>query len=146
MLATGFQLLSATITEQGGEYIYMAIRRPNKPAEEFEADELFALASRAESDGPDKYPFFSGFPVDMGMMRSVTDAQSAKIGSRFQGGRALQTAEPSAEYEDSNWAYDAMKSAALSYKTPGTGTKWKSWMWRRAPGFFDVVAYEGDGG
>jgi hypothetical protein len=145
--ANGFQLLSNNYNvNQGDEdYIYMAIRRPNKPAEEFEADELFAMASRAESDGPDKYPFFSGFPVDMGMMRSVTDAQSAQIGSRFQGGRALQTAETSAEYEDSNWAYDAMKSAALSYKTPGTGTKWKSWMWRRAPGFFDVVAYEGNG-
>ena len=37
-----------------------------------------------------------------------------------------------------------MESVALSYKTLGAYPQWLSWMWRRAPGFFDVVAYEGN--
>jgi len=142
---TGFSLSADTnVNTNGVDYIFMAIRRPNKPVEEFEADELFATSPR--TDGPGKYPFFSDFPVDMGMMRTFTDPQSVLVGSRLQGGRVLQTAEKDPEYEDSNWAYDAMKSAALAYKTTSNPQpKWMSWMWRRAPGFFDVVTFRSEG-
>ncbi len=125
----------------GDTHIYMAIRRPNKPADEFEAEELFAMSPRTA--GPGKYPFFSDFPVDMGMMRNRTASQSMLLGDRLRGAQVLQTADSAIEYNDSKFVYDAMESAAFGYTALGAYTAWQSWMFRRAPGFFDVVADNG---
>jgi hypothetical protein len=135
--AKGFKLVtnSGSNTNSPGDYIYMAIRRPNKPAEEFEADELFAVAQ-----GNTKEPGFnSGFPVDMAWYRAVQNSGQNLIGSRLTQGEALRTNESAAASSNSNMKFDYQDGWFPSVGDPTM----HSWMWRRAPGFFDVVAYKG---
>jgi hypothetical protein len=124
----------------GAKYIYMAIRRPNKPAEEFEPDELFAIANPQDKD-PDP-SFVSGFPVDMGLYTRPTATYNNIVIPRLTD-TALQT-----ESTDAEWNADA----GFDYMNGYISQDWQtytpdlvSWMWRRAPGFFDVVAWEGNG-
>ena len=136
---TGFLMRqdSGGFNANGQEYIYMAIRRPNKPAEEFEADELFAVAQ-----GNTKEPGFnSGFPVDMAWYRAVQNSGQNLIGSRLTQGEALRTNESAAASSNSNMKFDYQDGWFPSVGDPNM----HSWMWRRAPGFFDVVTYKGDG-
>ena len=141
---TGFSLSAdINVNTSGREYIYMAIRRPNKPAEEFEPEELFGISPRTAS--PEKYPYVSNFPVDMGMSRNVTGSTEMRIGSRMTGDKYLQTENNSAEAKDEAWGWwGDMRSAGLG-NTLKDDPPYVGWMWRRAPHFMDVVAYEGSG-
>jgi hypothetical protein len=142
--ANGFQLLNNNhnVNQGGEEYIYMAIRRPNKPAEEFEPDELFALTQRTA--GPEKYPHISNFPADMGMSRPINDSTSMRIGSRITNVEYLQTENSSAGATDETWGWwDDMRSCGLGNTLRDEPDR-RGWVWRRAPGFFDVVAYTGN--
>jgi len=133
---TGFdiyRLLGST------KYIYMAIRRPHKPASEFAATDLFAIDTRSSA----LPAFTSGFPVDMSMFRDVqTTVNGSIMGSRLIQGRALRPHLADAETAVTSYVYDYqdgwMSSANLQPNQ-------YSWMWRRAPGFFDVVCYTGSG-
>ena len=49
LTSTGFVMGNGAPTARS--YIYMAIRRPNKPAEEFEPEELFAISPRTGRPG-----------------------------------------------------------------------------------------------
>jgi hypothetical protein len=139
--ATGFKLPAGTgwntNNETGEEYIYMAIRRPNKPAEEFDPDELFAVAY---GDGT-RDPAYKGPLTDFRLSKDITSSSGPFAGSRLQGTKYLKTAESEAESDASYSKYDFMNGwCDLPVTSPNT-----SWMWRRAPGFFDVVTYEGNG-
>ena len=118
-------------------YIYMAIRRPNKPAEEFEPEELFAIEDAGQATPP---AFLSGFPVDMAVRRDPSDTASNRIASRITSGH-LYTDTTFQETNDADDRFDYPNgwhgSSSLSYEM--------SWMWRRALGFFDMVTYVGDG-
>ena len=124
--------------QNGSTYVYMAIRRPNKPAEEFEPEELFGLAT-----GTSPSPWFkSGFPVDMAWRRNYESATENRLSARLMQGNVLYT-------ETSN---AAMASTSSTFDYPdgwhdningSTNSNIASWMFRRAPGFFDVVTYEG---
>jgi hypothetical protein len=138
--ATGFNVHNPFALEGGSgttEFIYMAIRRPNKPAEEFEPEELFDIAYADGSGSPD----FKGPLTDFRLFKDVTSSNSVLAGSRLQGTKYLKTAESEGESNASYSKYDYMDGwGSLGLIAPNM-----SWMWRRAPGFFDVVAYEGDG-
>lgn len=134
--ATGFKLTKGNSSYSnllGQEYIYMAIRRPNKPASEFEPEELFAVAPNA--DGSPGY--ISGFPVDMGFHRKPDSGGFTSITSRLisflmytNNDDAGAPTGASFDYQD-GWGSSARAAS-------------QAWMWRRQPGFFDVVCYEGD--
>jgi hypothetical protein len=144
--ATGFTLTSSlgSLNQEDDNYIYMAIRRPNKPAEEFEPDELFAV-EEATADIP-QYP--SSFPVDMALqINDISSVHSNTISSRLTAGYSLNTDSSSAQ----QGPYTGMPEGWQHNK----GWGWRNgagvasptdvaWMFRRAPGFFDVVTYEGD--
>jgi hypothetical protein len=123
----------------GEEYIYMAIRRPNKPAEEFDPEELFAV-NNAVSGAPS---WVSGFPVDMNIQKNAIDTAGPYIWSRLMQGKRLRTHGTNPE--------DSEGAASFDYQngiSEGQGYQLDTqyaWMWRRAPGFFDVVTYDGDG-
>jgi hypothetical protein len=124
------------------EYIFMAIRRPNKPAEEFEPEELFAVDTMG-STGDSKPPAFrSEFPVDMAI-RSDTGGASHEVASRLTQGNWLYSDKTDPEKATTDYA-DFDFSNGWS-NTGTTASNYVSHMWRRAPGFMDVVAYEGDG-
>jgi len=138
LTSTGFQIKSSSISinTSGVETIYMAIRAPMMVEPEAATD-VFAVDNGNGSDVP---AFNSGFPVDMTFWTN-TGGDNRKIASRLTGGRYLEIDGTGAEQADSSYAFDYQSgwySAALA------STNY-SWMWKRAKGFFDVVAYSGTG-
>ena len=119
------------------EHIYVAIRRPHKPASEFAATDLFAVNSRANQ----MPAYVSGFPVDFSI-RSDTSGGSNVVGSRLIQGKVLYTDTTAEEIIGSAMKYDYQDGW---FNSPSEQPNQYSWMWRRAPGFFDVVAYTGTG-
>jgi hypothetical protein len=118
------------------DYIYLAIRRPNKPAEEFEPEELFQINS-LNNDGH----FESGWPVDFALQRnSVSGTQDNWTMARLLSGKRMKANESAAIGNETNAVFDYQDRW---YKGKGPSADNVSWMWRRAPGFMDVVAYTG---
>jgi hypothetical protein len=137
---TGFKKMSALSNESGESYIYMAIRRPNRPAAEFEPDELFNTTAVTQDGKPSAV---TNFPVDLGIMRNYGGAEVSYVNDRLRGHARLNTAATDAEVAGS-------AAFVLDYNNGYLETTWdtssySAWSWRRAPGFFDVVAYEGNG-
>ena len=133
---TGFRLTYTGDQVNGGgdEYIYMAIRRPNKPAEEFEPDELFAVSQGGVLAEP---AYTSGFPVDMEFLRNPTAAGgSTEISSRVTGNETIKTNSANAGSPEVKTTFDHMEGWRDQDQFAGN---YLSWMFRRAPGFFDVV-------
>ena len=119
----------------GGEtFIYMAIRAPMMKKPEAATD-VFAVDNANGSDVP---AFNSGFPVDMTFW-SGTDGGNTKIASRLTGGKYLETEGAGAEQADTSYAFDYPSGW---YKFALAVTNY-AYMWKRAKGFFDVVAYSG---
>jgi hypothetical protein len=118
----------------------MAIRRPNKPAEEFEATDLFNTTAVTQDGKPSAV---TNFPVDLGIMRNYGGAEVSYVNDRLRGHARLNTAATDAEVAGS-------AAFVLDYNNGYLETTWdtssySAWSWRRAPGFFDVVAYDGTG-
>jgi len=133
--ATGFEAKSLSGSQA---YIYVAIRRPHKPAEEFAATDLFKVD---QGDGSTTDPqFVSGFPVDMAIVKT-TAVGTPRLSSRLTQGKQMNPSDTSAEASSSSKQFDYMNG----WITSPTDTNHYSWMWRRAPGFFDVVGYTGTG-
>jgi hypothetical protein len=137
---TGFAFDRAALNTSSAEYVYMAIRRPHKPAEEFEPEELFAIPSQTNVDPA----FNSGFPVDMAFQKDINNTYTTQpiLTSRLIEGKRLQTSSNAAEANISNRDYDYNTGYGTGLGNNSTSL---SWMWRRAPGFFDVVTYTGTG-
>ena len=140
---TGFnlyRLLGST------EYIYMAIRRPHKPASELAATDLFS--ARYGSNSADEF-FFTGFDGDLIFSRDdVTGVQNNFFGSRLTGQkrasqRLLWSNDTAAETATSGRGYFGNNSKGYNYEDIKTSSL--SYLLRRAPEFFDVVTYNGDG-
>ena len=131
----GFEIQN---TNASSDYIYMAIRRPHKQPEA--ATEVFAIDT---GNGSSTIPVFdSGFPVDFTLLRNPSATADIQSFTRMTGTYHLVTNDTDAQSNagtlytfDSNvgWAKNQFTSA------------YYSWMFKRAAGFFDVVAYTGTG-
>jgi hypothetical protein len=138
--ATGFYIGDGgtNYNAAGGKYIYMAIRRPNKLAEEFEPEELLAVDTM-NVDGQ----FESGFPVDFAIQRnSLSGIDDNNVMARLIGERKLTTNSSAGEVSEPKAQFDYPDRW---YEGAGQNADSVSWMWRRAPGFFDAVTWTGDG-
>jgi len=130
----------------GNEYIYIAIRRgPLAPPES--ATEVFDVTHRGTTEATNNnVNFYAGFPIDVAWQ---TDNKTSAFGlyftTRLTGGNtylypystAVESGVQANDDMQNNWG-----------KNTGTNTENTnaiSWMWKRAPNFFDVVAYTGDG-
>jgi hypothetical protein len=127
---TNFALLNAS----ANTFIYIAIRRPMKTPES--GTEVFSVDDRAAATPA----FVSDFPVDLYWTRAKTGGTFFDY-ARLRGDNYLQhdgtNAETSgAAYFDSNTGVGSSGSAS---------TDNLAWMFKRATGFFDVVAYTGTG-
>jgi hypothetical protein len=139
----GFSYLE---TSSSRDFIYMAIRRPNKPASEFEADELFAIDTRFSAEAQAETPplnYYSGFPVDLEINSRVTGG-GHYVYPRLAGGSFLKTETTDAEVSNASVRFQS-NVGLFPGSTYSPDTTKQSFMWRRAHGFFDVVCYEGDG-
>jgi len=126
----------------GQTYIYMAIRRPNKEASEFAATDLFAIDTKGGTS-PTPPAYVSGFPVDMEIHKNVSTTANWKNSARLIQRKYLETNNTDAQATDANMA--AFDFSNGFRNSTGTTASSYAWMFRRAPGFFDVVCYDGTG-
>ena len=125
-------------------YIYMAIRRgPLAPPES--ATEVFAIDTK-NSTGDNKTPLYrSGFPIDLALLLD-TDGGSdfPQVHPRLTSTHYLRTNNTAGEESGTAFTHDFMNGfrTDTSFNVDTTRV---CHMWKRAPGFFDVVAYNGTG-
>ena len=124
-----------------GSFIYMAIRRPNKPPET--ATDVFAIDTKAGTS-PTPPTYYSGFPVDWSLKRDHTATHNWQSRARLTGTEEM--------YTDLNNAGSAQASTTVTFDqmdgvgtNTGVDTASHNWMFKRAPGFMDVVTYTGTG-
>ena len=120
-------------------YVYMAIRRPNKPPEA--GTDVFSIATASQYAAPVNIP--CDFAPDFFLAKTRTTA-------------ATFYAEPRLTDQWMETSSTAIESTADYYKWDGPGGKINLpdvdfnndpifWQFRRAPGIFDAVAYTGTG-
>ena len=126
LTSTGFKNGSYSTADNA---IYIAIRRPNKPPEA--ATEVFAMDTGAGSGS--NPAFDSGFPVDLAF-------RDNEIGTRLTGSKYLWSITNNGESSSSLYVWDSNVGWAKDY-----GSNQLAYMFKRAPGFMDVVAYSGTG-
>ena len=129
--ATGFTVTGDNLGD-AATWIYIAIRRPMKTPES--GTEVFAV-NVGTSTG-----VTSSFTTDLVFPAGGITGDTNYIGSRLQGGNAMNSYSSGIEQDlSSNFVWD---------RQTGWGTNWDTyyaWMFKRAPGFMDVVAYTGTG-
>jgi len=122
-----------------GRYVWMAIRRPDgyvgKPVET--GTSVFAM----DTGGSGTFPEYdSGFPVDMGFLRTAAGASSTYLATRMVALTELVLNNDAAETTQSKMQFDHQ----AGYIDYNFSSNTQAWMWKRHAGF-DVVAYRGDG-
>jgi hypothetical protein len=141
--ATGFQLNTTNTGYNAGDgtYIYIAIRRgPMKTPTS--GTSVFSMSTYG-SAGDSKAPAFrSSSIVDMFLFKNKAAAVDWRIGSRLQGAVQMNT---NTTLNESSNALNTFDYQNGWLNDTGTNSNVLSWMFRRAPGFFDVVCYTGTG-
>ena len=119
--------------------IYVAIRRPHKPPTA--ATEVFKPVVQTAQG-----TVTAGFPIDMAIFadNSSTWGYNSTIQNRLNGGtQALVTNTVDAELSSSNTTFDSNTSLTDGWISGGQSGLYLNF--KRAPGFFDMVAYTGSG-
>ena len=124
----------SSINQSGQTYIYMAIRRPNKPPEA--ATEVFHINYLA-SNGKD-IKQTTGFPIDL-LLYHYGDA--VNVIDRLRGLNRLRTPY---NYADGGYSPDALDYSDGFKNEAFNGSVSLGYSFRRAPGFFDMVTYSGN--
>jgi hypothetical protein len=139
--ATGF-----TVNNNGGNGLgqsgdtvtYMAIRAPMMKEPEA-GTEVFAIDNGGSGVTP---AFDSNFPVDAALLRHINSSVGTSFSSRMTGTQELFTNNTAAGANSIPILYDFSKGW---YDDNQRSSSYYSWMFKRAKGFFDVVAYTGTG-
>lgn len=126
----------------GANYIYIAIRRGPMAVPE-SGSEVFAVDT-AGGTSPTPPTFVSGFPVDLHIYKNSSVSGTWNVQSRLTGFGEMHTNETSAEAQNNGTYYEKDYMNGVGSNT-GTNTNAYQWMWKRAPSFFDCVAYTGNG-
>ena len=144
--ATGFTVNnngSNDFGQSGDTVIYIAIRRgPMKTPTS--GTEVFATDIRTSAEGEGKYT--SGFPVDWSLANNYDEAGNTFAGTRLTNAhlQTNSTTTESSSASDYEWDYNDGISIGASGAFFGSSKNIINYMFRRAPGFFDVVAYTGN--
>jgi hypothetical protein len=121
-------------------YIYIAIRRGTKAPES--GTEVFGIDT-VGSTGDGKSPQLRApFPVDMSIRKAIISGQVGYNAARLISGQGLTPESTAAEVAIPSFDFDYMNGWGNG---TNTNSDFYSWMWKRAPNFFDVVAYSGNG-
>jgi len=143
---TGFNITnnSSTVNTSSHKYIYMAIRRGGMQTPTTASD-VFAINVRSSSDGEGKYT--SGFPVDFSLANNYDASGNTFAGTRLINAHLQTNANVTAgtSASDYEWDHNDGVSIGASGAFFGGSTNNINWMWKRARGYFDVVAYTGTG-
>jgi hypothetical protein len=103
--------------------------------------EVFAMDTLGSTGDGNQPGYRSPFPVDMGLKTSLTGNQR-QISTRLLQGTELLTESTAAEAASASKQFDYMNGTDTSTATSSVNMMW---MFKRATGFFDVVAYTGTG-
>jgi hypothetical protein len=136
--STGFSIPSTStgnVNEYNEGYIYIAIRRPMKTPES--GTEVFTPTFGTGSG----FNFIAGFPVDMAIIKEKNGVDTSYASARLTSGTLLTTVSTAAEFNAPFAVFDSQ----VGYFEGSLGSNYIGWMFKRATGFFDVVAYTGDG-
>jgi hypothetical protein len=133
--ATGF---TASVGIAAKNYIYIAIRR-GPMAVPTDGTSVFAIDTRYSAGSNPAYR--ANFPVDMDLVRTIDGTSSWSLQDRLRGKLRLITNSTDAE---SAWDERYDFNNGWGEATSADPTRF-SWMFGRAPGFFDVVCYTGTG-
>jgi hypothetical protein len=134
--ATGFSAGNTFVGGGGQTVIYIAIRRPMKTPES--GTEVFAPVNRTATAPT----YYTGFVTDMQIMTLRNGFQN-QLTDRLRGQKKLLTNATDAESAIGTEAtYDWMTGVGNQDSASSNNIAWN---FKRATGFFDVVAYTGDG-
>ena len=133
---TGFKITTTNGNWNGSgyTYIYMAIRRPMKTP--LSSDEVFGIDEGDSTDAGIK----TNTLADFCLLGQRAAADKFYVTSRLTGGKYVKSTSTAAEGTNSNIVWDRMDGAWKRDLTSYIG-----YNLTRATGFFDVVAYTGDG-
>ena len=119
--------------------VYIAIRRPHKPITD--PTKLFDLVLQ-NSANPNLLDINTSV-ADMVFYKQLnsTNSNSIQFADRMRGVKRLWPYDNLAETTDNNYAWDYNDKVQTSFYSAGNSQI--NHIFRRAPGFFDVVAYSG---
>jgi hypothetical protein len=101
---------------------------------------LFSMDAAGQTSNP---AFVSnGHVVDMAFEKTPSSIGAPLFFSRLTGDKYLNSTSTAAEATGSSIFWDYMSGCLDGF---GGASSYQAWMFRRAPGFFDVVAYTGNG-
>jgi hypothetical protein len=135
--ASGFT--SNGIFSPGETAIYMAIRRPNKPPTT--GTQVYATDTSGSSS-PTPPTYKGNFPVDLGFYKRTTSVTPWYVSNRLCGKSQLKFNTTEAEAASNDATFDFQNGFGGSTLTSSID---RGWMFKRAPGFMDVVCYTGTG-
>ena len=142
--STGFKALNTSNYTNGNgvTYIYMAIRRPNKPPEA--GTDVFAVDTKTAASG-NTPQYTSNFPVDFAIRRNNINSQDSpefvtRLTNALQYTNSTNAEVPCGTAFTLNFGYNTGWGDQASVDSTDY-----LWMFKRAPGFMDVVAYNGSG-
>ena len=137
--ATGFEGPFADLIGTSIDCVYIAIRR-GPLAQPESATEVFAPVATDQTNNPQ-----SGFPVDLWWLKARNGPELHVIMDRMRGtGKYLSSDSTAAEGTNPS-DYYRIDNMTGGFSNGGSYSQYIHWLWKRAPGFFDVVAYTGNG-
>ena len=138
----GFQLMSNNqdLNFNGDEYIYIAIRR-GPMGIPTSSSEVFAIDTSSSGEPWFTSGFNPGFVVDSALIGQVTGTDKWQWATRKTGDKYINTLSSSTGSSPAFGMFDYNDG----YYGGLLNSDYQAWMCARAPGFFDVVSYKGDG-
>ena len=136
--STGFKLDGGH--NNNATYIYVAIRRPHKPATS--SSDLFAVSTWGGT-APNPPAHGVGFPVDLVFHKIITSNTGPwEWSSRLTATKVLGSHTNAGESTDGQFNFDYQTGA---HDSGSSFSNHYGWMFKRSPGFMDVVTYTGTG-
>lgn len=158
MISSGLAYITPTATgfvdgnTNSRDYIYCAIRRPNKPPTA--GTQVYGAVPRAGTSGTSTITG-AGFPIDLVIVKEMRpNALDVVFSDRLRGAnKNIYSSSTVAEvgiYNNEVMSYD-MDGVTIGVSSTGNvngasgSPTFINYFFKRAPGFFDIVAYTGTG-
>ena len=143
----GFEHQSSDVqtNNNGSDYIYIAIRRPDPWVQKTPeaGTDVFAVDNGNASTTIPVYD--SGFPVDWALVKTVNTQSAVNMATRQIGAQMLNIYQGGSYYSaDATAKWDSRTGWKSGNGSAGDGTDFYSWMWKRYSGF-DMMTYQGTG-
>ena len=139
LTSTGFTFTSrpnAAVNYNNSNYIYCAIRKPMKTPSS--SSEVFAVDRPSASW---THTVDAGFPIDLSIVKSNLSWWANYVWARLTWSNNMSFVNNNAEW-DVWYGFDNNSSAYIAWTWDYSS--WISYLFKRAPGFFDVVTYSWD--